>query len=50
MFKGPMEQYCNTEEEVREQVRHTIWHEVAHYYGLDHQRIHELDSTAPPRT
>jgi len=46
IFKQSMEQYCKTEEEVREQVRHTIWHEVAHYYGLDHKRIHELDGTS----
>lgn len=46
IFKKPMEATYNTLDEVREQVRHTIWHEVAHYYGLDHKRIHELDSTS----
>jgi predicted Zn-dependent protease with MMP-like domain len=29
--------------ELKELIRHTIWHEVAHYYGLDHKRIHELE-------
>lgn len=43
IFKKPIEFMSRTKADVKEQVRHTIWHEVAHYYGLDHQRIHELD-------
>jgi predicted Zn-dependent protease with MMP-like domain len=49
IFKKPMEAFANSPKQIEEQVRHTIWHEVAHYYGLDHQRIHELDGTAPPK-
>jgi predicted Zn-dependent protease with MMP-like domain len=26
-----------------EQIKRTLWHEIAHYYGLDHDRIHELE-------
>ena len=44
VFKKTIEAVSQTPEQAREQVRHTIWHEVAHYFGLDHQRIHELDS------
>jgi predicted Zn-dependent protease with MMP-like domain len=47
IFKKPMEFTGQNLEAVREQVRHTIWHEVAHYYGLDHKRIHQLDGTSP---
>jgi len=43
IFKKPMEFASQTKAEVKENVRHTIWHEVAHYYGLDHSRIHQLD-------
>lgn len=43
IFKKPIEFVSRTKDDVKEQVRHTIWHEVAHYYGLDHRRIHELD-------
>jgi predicted Zn-dependent protease with MMP-like domain len=43
IFKKPIEAVSATPEQAREQVRHTIWHEVAHYYGLDHQRIHKID-------
>lgn len=28
---------------MREHVRHTLWHEIAHYYGLDHGQIHRLE-------
>lgn len=44
IFKGPMLAAANSKEELKELVRHTIWHEVAHYYGLDHKRIHELEN------
>lgn len=43
IFKNPILAASSTVAEVKEQVRHTIWHEVAHYYGLDHGRIHQLD-------
>ena len=46
IFKKPLEAISRNVDELREQVRHTIWHEVAHYYGLDHERIHELDGTS----
>ena len=43
IFKRPIEGVSKNQAEVAEQVRHTVWHEVAHYYGLDHMRIHELE-------
>jgi predicted Zn-dependent protease with MMP-like domain len=33
---------CRTEEEVVEQVRITVVHEVAHHFGIDDDRLHEL--------
>jgi predicted Zn-dependent protease with MMP-like domain len=43
LFKLPLESRAGTEKELQEQIRHTLWHEIAHYYGLDHDRIHELE-------
>jgi predicted Zn-dependent protease with MMP-like domain len=43
IFKNPMLAVCKDVAELKELLRHTIWHEVAHYYGLDHKRIHELE-------
>ena len=33
---------CNTGDEVTEQVRRTVVHEVGHHFGLSDQRLHEL--------
>jgi predicted Zn-dependent protease with MMP-like domain len=43
LFKLPLCASANTETELKEQIRHTMWHELAHYFGLDHQQIHELE-------
>lgn len=43
LFKVPMAHATNTPDELYGQVRHTLWHEMAHYFGLDHKRIHELE-------
>jgi predicted Zn-dependent protease with MMP-like domain len=39
LFKKPIEHMSTTLEELAEQIRHTLWHEVAHYYGLNHHDI-----------
>lgn len=44
IFKGPMSHVSRTIGELREEIRHTLWHEIGHYYGLDHARIAELES------
>jgi predicted Zn-dependent protease with MMP-like domain len=44
IFKSPLELASNNLEDLRDQVGRTVWHEVAHYYGLDHDRIHELEA------
>lgn len=33
---------CQTEDEVAEQVRQTVIHEVAHHFGIDDARLSEL--------
>lgn len=43
IFKNPMLAYVHTVAELEEQVRHTLWHEVAHYFGLNHEQIHKLE-------
>ncbi len=43
IFKKPIEQYAQTMAELKDQIKRTLWHEIAHYYGLDHKRIHELE-------
>jgi predicted Zn-dependent protease with MMP-like domain len=33
---------CQSEQQVADQVRRTLVHEVGHYFGLDDARLHEL--------
>lgn len=43
LFKLPLQQHANSPGELKEQIKHTLWHEIAHYYGLNHDRIRELE-------
>ncbi len=42
IFQGPVEEECETEEEMQEEVRRTVVHEIAHYFGFDEERLAEL--------
>lgn len=44
IFKNPALQFANSVEELRRAVKHTLWHEIAHYFGLNHAQIHKLES------
>lgn len=43
IFKNPALFFSQDLKQLGEHVHRTVWHEVAHYYGLDHARIHELE-------
>lgn len=43
LFKHAIQLVSPTPEKLFEQIKRTLWHEIAHYYGLDHNRIHELE-------
>ena len=42
LFKEPLLRVSHTPEELFEQIKRTLWHEIAHFYGLGHDRIDEL--------
>ena len=42
LFKNPILAVVRTEAQLFEQIKRTLWHEIAHFYGLDHDRIDEL--------
>ena len=44
LFKHSILRVVNTEAELLEQIKRTIWHEIAHYYGVSHERMHELQN------
>lgn len=39
IFKDPIEHAARSEEEIEGIVRNTIWHEIAHYFGMDEIRV-----------
>ncbi len=43
LFQTPIESCCRTKEEVEEKVREVVAHEVGHYFGLDEERLRELE-------
>jgi predicted Zn-dependent protease with MMP-like domain len=42
IFAGPLMRRCATQDEVVEQVRITVVHEVAHHFGIDDDELDEL--------
>jgi len=45
LFKHSIMRVVGNEAQLFEQIKRTLWHEIAHYYGLDHGRIHELENS-----
>ncbi len=42
IFRGPLLEMCDSEEAVVEEVAITVIHEIAHHFGIDDDRLHEL--------
>lgn len=42
IYQESIEAICDTDDEVREQVRKTVLHEIGHYFGIDDDRLDEL--------
>ncbi len=42
IFQGPLEDACATEEEMAEEIRRTVVHEIAHHFGIDEGKLAEL--------
>ncbi|HMI09845.1 MAG TPA: metallopeptidase family protein [Candidatus Saccharimonadales bacterium] len=46
LFKHAIQAVSYDEASLFEQIKRTLWHEIAHYYGLGHGRIDELQNRA----
>jgi predicted Zn-dependent protease with MMP-like domain len=42
IFQGPITTVSRTDEAVRELVRRTVIHEIAHHFGIDDDRLREM--------
>lgn len=43
VFKRPLEWASHDIDSLFINIKHTLWHEIAHHHGLDHDRINELE-------
>lgn len=43
IFKKPIEEVCFSDEQIKEQVRKTVWHEIAHHFGMSEERVRRAE-------
>jgi len=43
LFQKAIENIARTPEEIKERVKRTIWHEIAHHFGFDEQAVRDLE-------
>ena len=44
LFQIPIESMCQTKEEVEEKVKEVVIHKIRHCFGLDDERLRELEN------
>ena len=44
LFQIPIEMSSNSLDELKKQIQNTVWHEVAHYFGLNHKMINAIEN------
>lgn len=42
LYREPLLAICESIDELRDEIHITLVHEIAHYYGIDDDRLHEL--------
>lgn len=42
IFQGPIEEVCDSEAEIAEEIRKTVLHEVGHFFGLSEEQVDHL--------
>jgi len=53
IFQGPHQRLARSAEHLEKLVEETVWHEVAHYFGMDEKQVRAAERrrrrTVPPR-
>ena len=44
IFKKPIEQIARSEEGIKEIVKNTVWHEIAHHFGFSEEGVRKAES------
>lgn len=42
VYREPLLSICDDEDQLREEIHVTLVHEIAHFYGIDDDKLHEL--------
>jgi predicted Zn-dependent protease with MMP-like domain len=43
IYQGPHERMARTEDELEQMVADTVWHEIAHYFGMDEAQVRSAE-------
>jgi len=43
IFQGPHERLSRTREELEQMVADTVWHEIAHHFGMDEREVRRTE-------
>lgn len=46
IFQKPLEAQCRSTKELKAEIARTVKHEIAHYFGLDDERLYEIENGA----
>jgi len=44
IFKKPIEKVAKTEIEIKEIVKNTVWHEIAHHFGMSEVQVRKAEA------
>ncbi len=44
IFQKSIEQFAHSAEEIREIVKNTVWHEIAHHFGSNETKLREIET------
>lgn len=44
IFSGPLQRLAVDEDDLRSRIARVVRHEIAHYFGISDERLHELDA------
>jgi len=42
LYRYPIELHCHTPDDLRNTINHVLYHEIAHHFGIDDDRLREI--------
>jgi predicted Zn-dependent protease with MMP-like domain len=50
IFQGPHERLSRTREELEQMVADTVWHEIAHHFGMNEREVRRAERKRAPKS